>query len=129
MNRAVELTERFFAALAARDAGALAILIGEDAVWRFPGRRGRLAGEHRGREAIFRFFLNVAQLTGGSFHTERRALVGDDRRAFVEFVGRGERGDMQMANHTCLKLVYENDQLIEATEWVWDLDHVETFWA
>ena len=128
MAIAAQLTRELFDALERRDIAAAAALIAEDAVWRFPGRRGALAGEHRGREAIFAFFMKVAGLTDGTFHAERVEIIGDDRVAFFHFVGRATRGDETLENDTCLRLEFSGGRLIAAQEWVWDLDHVDAFW-
>jgi ketosteroid isomerase-like protein len=41
---------------------ALQALIPEDVVWHFPGRREKLAGSHRGRQAMF---IRVPDERGG----------------------------------------------------------------
>jgi ketosteroid isomerase-like protein len=128
MNAAA-LTEKLFDAFARRDAAAAAAMIADDAVWRFPGNKGALAGDHQGREAIFAFLFKVIELTGGTFASERVALAGDEHRAFLHFIGRAERGGKQLDNPTCLMLVFSGGKLVEAREWVWDLDHVEDFWS
>ena len=128
MNAAA-LTEKLFDAFARRDVSVASAMIAEDAVWRFPGTRGALAGDHQGREAIFGFLFKVMELTGGTFHSERVALAGDDVTAFLHFIGRAERNGKRLENPTCLMLRYDNGKLIEAREWVWDLDHVEDFWG
>ncbi|HNS86718.1 MAG TPA: nuclear transport factor 2 family protein [Parvularculaceae bacterium] len=129
MAIAAQLTRDLFDALHRRDVAAAAALIAEDAVWRFPGRRGALAGDHVGREAIFAFFMKVAGLTQGSFHAERIEIVGDDRVAFFHFIGRAERDGARLENDTCLRLEFSDGRLVAAQEWVWDLDHVDAFWG
>lgn len=129
MSEATKLTTALFDAFARRDIAASSALIAEDAVWRFPGRHGALAGAHEGREAIFGFLMKVASLTDGSFHAERIEIVGDDRVAFFHFIGRAQRGGKSLDNDTCLRLEFANGRLIAAQEWVWDLDHVEAFWG
>lgn len=126
---AADLTEKLFDAFARRDVATASAMIAEDAVWRFPGKRGALAGDHHGREAIFAFLFKVMELTGGTFHSERVALAGDKNRAFLHFIGRAERHGKTLENPTCLMLVFDNGKLTEAREWVWDLDHVEEFWS
>ncbi len=126
---AAALTEKLFDAFARRDVAAAAAMIAEDAVWRFPGTNGALAGDHSGREAIFAFLFKVMELTGGTFHSERVALAGDERTAFLHFIGRAERNGKHLENPTCLMLVFDDGKLIEAREWVWDLAHVEDFWG
>jgi len=129
MAAAAELTRDLFDALHRRDVAAASALIDEKAVWRFPGRRGALAGDHVGREAIFAFFMKVASLTDGSFRTERIEIVGDGDVAFFHFIGRAQRGEKTLANDTCLRLHFSEGRLIAAQEWIWDLGHVEDFWG
>ncbi len=129
MAEAARLAAMLFEAFSRRDVAAAAALIAEDAVWRFPGRRGALAGDHQGREAIFAFLMKVAGLTDGTFHADRRENVGDDRVAYCRFRGRAERGGKRLDNDTCLRLEFAQGRLVAAQEWVWDLDHVEDFWA
>ena len=64
-----------FAAFKDGDAQAILGLIPEDAVWHFPGRRGKLAGSHRGREAIFKFLMDVSALTDGTFNLELADVI------------------------------------------------------
>src|SRR5579883_1035409 len=47
----------------------LASIFAEDAVWHAAGRN-RFAGEKRGRDAAFAYFGQIAEATGGTFHTE-----------------------------------------------------------
>ena len=129
MNDAERLAKELFAAFGRRDLAAAAALIGEDAVWRFPGESGALAGDHRGREAIFGFLMKAASLAEGSFHAEAVEIVGNDRVAFHHFVGHAARGGKTLRNDTCLRLEFSDGKLIAAQEWVWDLQHVEEFWS
>ena len=54
------LIRKMFAAFKAADLAAIQETIPEHAIWHFPGRRGKLAGDHQGRDAILRFLMNVA---------------------------------------------------------------------
>jgi ketosteroid isomerase-like protein len=128
MTEAERLTQDLFAAFARRDLAAAAAMIADDAVWRFPGRRGALAGDHNGRDAIFDFLTKVAGLTEGSFHAAAAEIVGNDKVAFFHFIGHARRGGKTLENDTCLRLEFAGGRLVAAQEWVWDLDHVEKFW-
>jgi ketosteroid isomerase-like protein len=129
MSVACRLTEQLFTAFEKRDIAAAAALINDDAIWRFPGDVGALAGEHQGREAIFQFLMKVAALTDGTFHADRIDLVGDDRVAFLHFIGRARRNEKSLENPTCLRLEFDDGKLVAATEWVWNLADVENFWS
>lgn len=100
-----------------------------DAVWHFPGRRGALAGSHRGREAILAFLLRVPALTGGTFRLELTDVIANDRRAVALFRGQAERDGRTLDNPTALVLRLAGGQVAEVHEFVWDLFHVDAFWT
>ena len=104
-------------------------IVAGDAVWRFPGRRGQLAGEHRGLEAIVRFLLQVRALTNGTFELDIEDITASDNNAVVLFTGRGVRNGKRLHNATSLRILIRDGKAVEFTEFVWDLAHVEDFWA
>jgi hypothetical protein len=118
-----------FGAFRRRDVEAIRDAIREDAVWHFPGRRGRLAGAHAGHAGILGFLARVSQLTGGSFHLDLEAVLADDSHAVAFFRGRGQRGERVLDNPTCLKIRLENGRAAEVWEFVWDLYAVDEFWS
>jgi uncharacterized protein len=123
------LVRDMFAAFRDADGATIERMIPDDAVWRFPGRHGKLAGEHRGREAILGFLMNVAGLTNGTFHLDLIDVLANDRYAVALFRGHGERHGRVLDNPTCLRMRIENRQVVEVWEFVWDLYHVDEFWA
>lgn len=120
---------QMFQAFRAGDVETIRALIPADAVWRFPGRRGQLAGEHRGRDAIFAFLLNVQALTQGTFHLDLIDVVANDAHAVALFRGHGTRQGKTLDNPTCLRMRLEDGQVKEVWEFVWDLYDVDEFWA
>jgi uncharacterized protein len=56
-------------AFRAGDREALAALIDEDVVWHIPGS-GPMAGDIQGREALFRFFDRLRDVTEGTFNDQ-----------------------------------------------------------
>ena len=118
-----------FAAFETGDVATITSVVPEDAVWHFPGRRGKLAGDHVGREAVLRFLSQVPALTNGSFHLALEHVVADDTHAAVFFRGRAERNGKQLDNPTVLRIQMRDGEAREIWEFVWDLDHVEAFWA
>jgi len=119
-----------FAAFRAGDVAAIQDAIAPDATWRFPGRRGLLAGSHAGHEAIFAFLGRVMELTAGTFGLDLEDVVANDTRGVVFFRGRGTRPDGRtLDNPTCLAIRFADGRAIDFREFVWDLDHVEAFWA
>jgi ketosteroid isomerase-like protein len=59
------------------DRGALAALIDEDVVWHIPGS-GPMAGDIHGREALFRFFDRVRDVTEGTFMIKEHDVLGSE---------------------------------------------------
>ena len=80
-----------FAAFRAGDVAAIDGAIADDAVWCFPGRRGQLAGEHRGKDRIFSFLMNVQALTSGTFHLDLADVAASDEHAAIRQQRRGVR--------------------------------------
>ena len=125
---AVRIRE-LFAAFRAGDVATILALIPEPAVWHFPGRRGQLAGTHRGREAIFAFLLKVRALTDDTFHLELIDVLANDAHAVALFRGHGTRNGRTLDNPTCLRMRLEDGQVVEVWEFVWDLFAVDEFWS
>ncbi len=79
-----------YTAFAARDGEALRRLIAEDAAWVVPGH-SPVAGEHRGHQAIFDYFAELARRSDGTFKGELLdVLVGAERAAALA-LATGER--------------------------------------
>ena len=123
------LLRRLFKAFADRDVATVQSIIAEDAVWRFPGKRGALACEYHGREEIFHFLASVPKLTGGTFHAEIKDIAASDDHAVILFTGHAQRNGMTLDNPTSLVVRIRDGKAAEFQEFVWDLPSVEDFWA
>jgi ketosteroid isomerase-like protein len=118
-----------FAAFRDRDLATIQRAIPDDAVWHFPGRGGKVAGSHHGRDAILAFLMQVPTLSGGTFHAELTDVLANDDRAVALFRGHGERNGKTLDNPTCLVMRLRDGRITEVWEYVWDLYHVDDFWA
>jgi len=118
-----------FQAFRDRDLAAIQAAIPEQAVWHFPGRKGALAGSHRGRAAILAFLGQVVSLTEGSFRFEIEDVIAGDTSAVALFRGSGRRQGRTLDNPTCLRMRIRDGQIVEVWEFVWDLYAVDEFWA
>ena len=123
------LVRRLFQAFREGDLATIQATVGDDVVWHFPGRTGGLAGDHHGREAVFRFLGRVMELSGGTFQLELLDVVANDRRAVALFRGHATRNDRALDNPTCLHMRIATGRIVELWEFVWDLYHVDEFWA
>ena len=118
-----------FQAFRDRDLAAIQAAIPENAVWHFPGRRGALAGSHRGREAILAFLGKAVALTEGTFQFELEDVIASDTNAVALFRGSGQRPGRTLDNPTCLRMRIQDGRILEIWEFVWDLYAVDEFWA
>lgn len=125
----VALVRNMFAAFERAELAEIETAIPEHAVWHFPGRKGKLAGEHRGRQAILGFLVNVAGLSGGTFRLELDDVFADDRWGVALFRGHAVRDGKTLDNPTCLKLRFDKGQIVEMWEFVWNLFAVDEFWS
>ncbi len=122
------LVRSLFAAFRDHDIEAVRDVIHEDAVWRFPGATGQLAGAHRGHDGIFTFLLRVGELTDGTFALDLEDVVANDSFAVAMFRGRGRRSDgRELDNPTVLKIHLERGKAVEIHEFVWNLYDVDEF--
>jgi len=125
----VALVRSLFDAFARRDLTAILAVVPDDVVWHFPGRRGRLAGTHRGRDAVLRFLASVEELTSGTFHLDLLDVTASDAHAVALFRGHGTREGRTLDNPTALVFRVDAGRIVEIREFVWDLYHVDEFWS
>jgi ketosteroid isomerase-like protein len=123
------LVRSLFTAFEKREIPAAIDLLSPDAVWRFPGTAGGLAGDHCGREAILAFLAKVMVLTNGTFRLELHDVLGSDSGAVALFTGSGQRDGKVLNNPTALVIAVRDGRIVELREFVWDLPHVEAFWS
>lgn len=125
----VTTVREMFAAFRSGNVDTILQSIPESLVWHFPGRRGRLAGAHCGRDAVLGFLARVMEFTGGTFHLAVEDVVGGDNTVIALFRGHATRGDKTLDNPTCLRVRFEDGRPAEIHEFVWDLYAVDDFWS
>lgn len=122
-----ELSRRAFEAFR-RDPFALARLIHEEAVWRVPGRNA-MAGEYRGRKAIFAFLRRTGELTDGTYRAELRWVVADDERAVALYRACGSRNGRTLDIDQMLICEIAEGQWFHVTAVPVDMAEFDAFWA
>jgi ketosteroid isomerase-like protein len=66
-----------YAAFAKGDFAVLNDLLAEDLVWHHGGR-SQLAGDYRGRDAVYELFGKLIEVTHGTFHMDLQAAFAND---------------------------------------------------
>jgi uncharacterized protein len=80
-----------YAAFAKGDFAVLNDLFAEDVLWHEPGRN-QLAGDYRGREAVYEFFGKLLELTEGSLRLDIQTVFADDVHGVALVVSSASRG-------------------------------------
>lgn len=122
------LVRRIFEAFARREGFALRGLFAEDATWTVPGR-GVMAGEHRGRDAIFRFFARLPKETGGTYGSALEDVLASDGRAAALYRARGTRDGRTLELDQVLLFRIEGGLVREVLALPSDPEAFEAFWA
>ena len=80
-----------YAAFAKGDFAVLNDLFAEDLLWH-DGGRNQLAGEYRGRDAVFGLFGKLMEVTEGTFRADLHAVLADDEHAVALVAIAASRG-------------------------------------
>jgi hypothetical protein len=119
---------QIFDAFARKEGFALRGLFAEDAVWRVPGR-GVMAGEYRGRDAIFRFLARLPKETSGTYRSELQDVLVSDERAAALYRARGTRHGRTLELDQVLLFLIDGGLVREVLALPSDPDAFEAFWA
>jgi ketosteroid isomerase-like protein len=117
-----------FRAWLERDALTVARVIGDDVVWRVPGRSA-MAGEYRGRAEIFPFLRRTADLTGGTYRADLVDVWGGDEVVVGLYRATGTRDGRTLDIPQALVFRFEGEELREVLAVPGDPEAFEAFWA
>ena len=112
----VENLRRGYKAFADNDIDTLSEVIPENAVWHVPGRN-QTSGDYNGREAIFGYFMKLAEVTGGTFKADLVHVVGDENYVVALQRTTATVGGKSLESFDVLVDRMENDEAVET--WVW----------
>ena len=119
----LDVMKRAVQAFVKGDMAILSTLFAEDAVWHVPGRHS-LAGEYRGRDAVFGFFGRLMELTGGTFTVHSIDMFANDAGGvFVDRVT-AERNGKTLDVRLILHVTIRGGQIVEGV----DAFHHEHLW-
>ena len=131
MNEAeqnAETVRRGYAAFNSGDMKTLTELFDESATWHTPGR-SPIAGDHKGREAIFAQFGRYGGETGGTFKAALlQVLKSDNGRVIGIHRNTAERGDKRLDVDCWIVFEFKNGRVIDGREHFYDLYAWDEFW-
>jgi hypothetical protein len=128
-ERNAEVVRRGYAAFNSGDMKTLTELFHDNASWHTPGRSS-IAGDRKGREAIFAQFGRYAGETGGTFKaTLQRVLTSDDGRVVGIHHNSAKRNGKQLDVDCCLVFELKDGRVIDGSEHFYDLHAWDEFWS
>jgi uncharacterized protein len=80
-----------YAAFGKGEFAALNDLFAEDLLWHDNGRN-QLSGEYHGRDAVYRFFARLMEITEGTFRADLHAVFADDEHGVALVALSASRG-------------------------------------
>ena len=122
-----EPIRRAFDAFARGDMGAMRSLVAEDTLWHIPGR-GPLAGDHRGRDAVFEMFGRLVQASEGTFNQQLLDVLSSEQRVVALTHATARRGDRNYDSQDAWLFQLRDGQIAEAWWRPWDLYAADEFW-
>lgn len=111
-----ELVRKAYGAFAEDDMDLLRQLLADDIIFRIPGT-SPVAGEYRGRDAVFGYLGKVMDRSGGTFRLELHDVIANDEHVVGLTIQSGTRNLI----HTTLRSVHvwhvQDGQLTELLEY------------
>ena len=104
-------------------------LFDEQASWQTPGR-SPVAGEHRGRAAVFAQFARYGGQTEGTFRAAlQQVLASADGRVVALHHNSGLRNGKRLDVDCCLGFEIADGKVVSGREYFFDLHAWDAFWA
>ena len=124
-----DVVRRGYAAFNAGDVKTLLELFDEHASWHTPGR-GRIAGDYKGRDAVFAQFGRYGGETAGTFKaTLQQVFTTDDGRVVGVHHNGATRNGKRLDVSCCLVFEVKDGRITDGREYFYDLNAWEEFWA
>jgi hypothetical protein len=111
------------------DMKTLTEIFHENASWHTPGRSS-IAGDRKGRDAVFALFGRYAGETGGNFKAKLQHLLkSDDGRVVGVHHNSAKRNGKQLEVDCCLVFEFKDGRIIDGREHFYDLYAWDEFWS
>ena len=124
-----DVVRRAYHAFNTADIQALNELFDEKASWHTPGR-SPIAGEHRGRNAVFAQFGRYGGETHGTFTAAlQQVLASDDGCVVGLHHNSGVRNGARLETDCCIEFEVRDGKIVSGREHFFDLHAWDAFWA
>ncbi len=128
-GRNAAIVARAYRAFNTGDIATLTTLFDENSSWHTPGR-GSIAGNRKGRNAVFTHFGRYGGETGGTFRANLlNVLESEDGRVVAVHHNCAERNGKQLDVLCCIVFELENGRIVIGREHFYDLYAWDAFWS
>ena len=86
----IQRSKRAYEAFDKKDMATVSDLIADDVVWHVGGK-SPLAGDYKGKDAVFGFFGKLMEITGGTFKLEVHDILANDEHSVTLVTATAER--------------------------------------
>jgi ketosteroid isomerase-like protein len=124
-----DVVRRGYQAFNTGDIQALNEIFDERVTWHTPGR-SPVAGDHRGRPAVFAQFGRYGGETEGTFSAAlQQVLASDDGCAMALHHNSGLRNGKRLDVDCCIEFQVKDGRIVSGREHFFDLHAWDAFWA
>jgi ketosteroid isomerase-like protein len=124
----VSLVKKGYEAFAKGDMATLTDVLGQDMVWHIAGNNP-LAGEYQGRDAVFKMFAQLVELSGGTFRNEPHDILANDEHAVALTRETASREGKQLDALSVQVYHIRVGKVIEAWSFEHDSPAYDEFWS
>ena len=120
---------RAYAAFAAQDMATMNELIADDTVWHILGH-SELAGDKKGKDAVFAFFGQLMERSGGTFRLEIHDVMASDDHSVGLVTERAERNGKSWVSNA-VHVSHTDSQGRTKEFWAFQADQAasDAFWG
>ena len=122
------LVEAAYEAFAAGDMAAIGELLDDNAVWH-AGGNSPISGDYVGKEAIFGFFGQIIEGTGGTFKNDVHDMLANDNHAVALINSSATRGDKELKVRAVHVSHWKNGKMTEFWNFPQDQEALDEFWS
>jgi uncharacterized protein len=125
----LENLRRAYTAFSTGDMATIGGLMSEDTVWHILGH-SHLAGDYKGKEAVFGFFGKLMEETAGTFRVEVHDVLANGEHSIGLVTERAEKGDKKWESRA-VHVVHTDSDGRTREFWAFQEDQAATdvFWG
>jgi uncharacterized protein len=125
----VERIRRAYTAFAAADMATVGELMADDTIWHILGH-SPLAGDYKGKDAVFGFFAKLMERSGGTFRLEVHDILANDEHAIGLVTEHAEKDGKKLESRA-VHVIHTDSEGRDKEFWAFQEDQAaaDAFWA